>query len=81
VLLKCAHPVCFAQFRYLHQGKIFRVQTPRPAKQAKELFEYFWLCDACSKKFKVAFTEGTVTTVPLYLQLTTGESDRNRKAA
>jgi hypothetical protein len=82
VLSKCAHPVCFAQFRYLHQGKIYKINRATSRNPAKELFfEYFWLCESCSRSFKVIFREGGIVTVPLHLQLTSGEADQFRKAA
>ena len=87
MLSKCAHPACFAQFRYLRQGKVFKVRMPAPGDQSGEhRVEYFWLCENCAQAFKVILKDGAVMTVPLYLQLTAGDgeagiqSDRKRVA-
>jgi len=53
---KCANPQCGAAFLYLHQGKLFRIETdagwpqdpPDPsARKPIRRLEYFWLCDDC----------------------------------
>jgi len=76
VLSKCAHPACFAQFRYLRQGKVFKVRMPVPADRSGEhRVEYFWLCENCAQAFKVVLKDGAVMTVPLHLQLTAGEAE------
>jgi len=82
VLSKCAHPACFNQFRYLRQGKVFKVRMPAAADGSKEhRIEYFWLCDGCAQAFKVVLRDGAVMTVPLYLQLTAGEYEGPQSAA
>jgi len=60
MLSKCANPECSAQFRYLHQGKMFcLIPTPRVAASSYGsldfLYERFWLCDRCSKEMKVTW--------------------------
>jgi len=76
VLSKCAHPACFAQFRYLRQGKVFKVRMPSPAyRRGEHRIEYFWLCENCAQAFKVVLKDGAVITVPLHLQLTAGEAE------
>jgi hypothetical protein len=57
VLHKCANPVCRAQFRYLHQGRLLEVETqyfesPSVSGQGKVRngkghIERYWLCDQC----------------------------------
>ena len=76
MLSKCAHPACFAQFRYLRQGKVFKVRMPSPAcGRGEHRVEYFWLCESCAQAFKVVLKDGSVMTVPLYLQLTAGADE------
>ena len=54
MLSKCANPECFETFRYLHQGRVFRL-TPTPSVRATAaapgslLNERFWLCDRCAQ--------------------------------
>ena len=67
---KCANPKCTARMKYLHEGRLFVVQTRSslrywrgdsdsfsapPGKQ----IEYFWLCHSCADQMKVT-TEGTL---------------------
>jgi hypothetical protein len=65
----------------LHQGKIFRIQIADCAKPTRESFEYFWLCDTCSRTFKIALKDGAAITMPIYRQLTAGEVNQDTKAA
>jgi hypothetical protein len=67
MLSKCANPGCSANFLYLHQGKLFRLETggdPRIGiadPQGKNSFrhiEYFWLCDDCASVMTVSFKKG-----------------------
>ena len=58
MLQKCVNPECDAQFRYLHQGKIFEVETQYLGSRAanpqgrpgngKGHVERCWLCDRCA---------------------------------
>jgi len=60
MLSKCANPECAEVFRYLHEGKIFRL-SPTPEVEATTklpaslLYERFWLCDACSKRMTLVW--------------------------
>ena len=73
MLSKCANPQCRASFLYLHQGKLFRIETgvsshqggvdPGARKPSRRL-EYFWLCDDCSIQMTLARKDGAVVTVP-----------------
>ena len=64
MLSKCANPSCSARMKYLHQGRVFLVQSQSalrywshdsgsfsapPGKQ----IEYFWLCSCCAQRMKV----------------------------
>ncbi len=73
---KCANPTCAAQFRYLHQGKLFLVDGTREpvmccveetngvrAVSGRTLV--YWLCDACSKTMVVVVTSrNSIDVVP-----------------
>ena len=76
MLSKCANPKCTASFRYLHRGKLFRMEVPvtfatvQPApEQAKKLplrTEFFWLCEECSTQMTLIYSkEVGITTRPL----------------
>ena len=70
MLSKCANPECSAMFRYLRQGKLFRL-TPTPAVQTAaaalgyQLTERFWLCDLCSQEMTMIWGGTRATIVPL----------------
>jgi len=51
LLNKCANLDCGESFRYLQQGKLFRVEkVTRDGSSEVEHPEYFWLCQECSEK-------------------------------
>lgn len=65
MLHKCANPVCCAQFRYLHEGKVFEVETQysrdhpggadgTPAGVKGDV-ERYWLCDQCAPHIVLRF--------------------------
>jgi len=65
VLQKCANPVCRAQFRYLHEGKLFEIKiqyfdSPSAYGQGrlgngKGQIERCWLCDECAAYIALRF--------------------------
>ncbi|HYK49939.1 MAG TPA: hypothetical protein VEU94_09450 [Terriglobales bacterium] len=73
MLSKCANPGCPAPFLYLHQGKLFRLDTcaehpaaQSPAVQSKTVrhLEFFWLCEECAAKLTLDYKKGVgITTV------------------
>ena len=73
MLSKCANPQCRAAFLYLHQGRLFRIETeagahqdaadPTARKPTRRL-EYFWLCDDCASQMTLARKGGAIVTVP-----------------
>ncbi len=76
MLSKCANPRCTTPFRYLHDGKLFRVEIPAtthnassPAESARKppwRTEYFWLCNACSARMTLVYENNSgVTTRPV----------------
>ena len=72
MLSKCANPICNARFRYLHDGRLFKVDMPgRSApqlvgKKPPRQVEHFWLCEDCAAQMTLAVgSSGEVITVPL----------------
>jgi len=67
VLLKCANPLCSAQFRYLHEGRLFEVETQyyetlsdngqRKLRNCKGHVELYWLCDQCAAHVALRFDQ------------------------
>jgi hypothetical protein len=69
---KCANPSCSAPFRFLHQGKVFRVETQpespnqeslSPKKPARHL-EFYWLCEHCASLMTLAVSKDGVSIRP-----------------
>jgi hypothetical protein len=49
MLAKCANPSCSKPFRYLHEGKLFRLEAGQPKGRSwNQRSEWFWLCDECA---------------------------------
>ncbi len=73
MLAKCANPGCLANFRYLHEGKVFRLERGDPRVGAPESHprpvEYFWLCEHCSGSLKLVYERGYIAVHPIRLQL------------
>jgi hypothetical protein len=79
MLSKCANPGCPASFLYLHQGKLFRLdssaeivvripvsEVTRPSLRV----EFFWLCNQCAAELTLGYKKGTgITVVPLPKEL------------
>jgi hypothetical protein len=68
---KCANPVCSIPFRYLHEGKLFRIARSFPSnadgKRSATHIEFFWLCKDCSRNMTLNLGEnGEITTLPLF---------------
>lgn len=65
MLTKCANPACDAQFRYLHEGKLFILERVNDSASGRsreqstadietnEHYEYYWLCGTCSRSMVV----------------------------
>lgn len=78
MLSKCSNPSCPTLFRYLHEGKLFRIELdvvtgetatfgidPELKKPVRRT-EFFWLCRECSAKMTLDFKKGVgVMTRPL----------------
>jgi len=75
---KCANPECPASFRYLHVGKLFRVETEAGLDRRRALgqnettkkplrrIEFYWLCENCANKMTLTFDRGTGVAVKPY---------------
>src|SRR4029450_4799362 len=68
MLGKCSNPSCSAPFRYLRDGKLFRLEAdPRLRTSKPNKLEYFWLCDGCSPGMSLRIgDEGDVRPVPFH---------------
>jgi|SRR5579872_1350596 hypothetical protein len=75
MLHKCANPDCTSPFRKLSQGKLFLVNVPLEAADARRTrwrvqprsrVEYYWLCDPCAFALTLSYEKGRgVVAVPL----------------
>jgi hypothetical protein len=75
MISKCANPECSVPFRYLRDGKLFRVDLDqlesrpaghRDADKAWHRREHFWLCGRCALTMTLVAEKGRgVTAVPL----------------
>jgi hypothetical protein len=64
MLAKCANPACCTTFLYLHEGKLFaiesRIDSPRRGPPTDSEYtdrphrlQYFWLCSSCCSAMTV----------------------------
>ncbi len=59
MLGKCCNPSCSVPFRYLRNGKLFRLEAdPRVRTSKPNKLEYFWLCDHCSPRMSLKISNG-----------------------
>ena len=72
MLKKCANPNCPTIFKYLREGRLFRLavdtteQTTESAPKRVLRVERFWLCGACSSRFTlISDGQKSVTLAPL----------------
>ena len=56
MLRECANPSCCTRFRYLHEGKLFEVETQflEHGHRQSEVQRY-WLCDRCARSVTLGF--------------------------
>jgi hypothetical protein len=80
---KCANPACLARFHYLHQGRIFNLETDAVSSDRKSSgirrIEHFWLCERCAETLTVVIENGAVNTRPLHPELSAGAPQEPRK--
>jgi hypothetical protein len=83
MISKCANPACAAQFRYLHEGRVFNIEIPVPSARPADLschrIEHFWLCEGCVKVLKVVLDNGVVITRPLHPEVPEAPPDDERE--
>jgi hypothetical protein len=69
MLAKCANPACDAPFRYLHEGKLFRLDRgagpPALSGHMPRQLQYFWLCEQCARTMTLEIYGGKVIARPL----------------
>ena len=72
MISKCANPACTTPFHYLHEGRLFQMETGHQAaenpehKKAPRRIEYFWLCNACAVDFTLRYQRGVgIVAVPI----------------
>jgi hypothetical protein len=65
-----------ARFRYLHEGRIFNIETGTASagsnRSPLHKIEHFWLCERCAQVFRLVLENGVVTTRPLRFELPEG---------
>ena len=52
---RCANPSCVAQFKYLHEGRLFQFSSGinkayPPSQSPREGRIFFWLCPECASR-------------------------------
>lgn len=58
MLAKCVNASCSVPFRYLEEGRLFRLESELPVgPRNREKSEYFWLCAACSRTMTLRLDE------------------------
>jgi hypothetical protein len=77
MLAKCVNPSCPAPFRYLEEGRLFRLESDRalglPSRQKSE---YFWLCSPCSRTMTLRLDEHDGVAVARFTEPTLPAPDR-----
>ena len=79
MLSKCANPECSTPFRYLRDGKLFRIDLDEPENTVADPIgvrkpwhrvEHFWLCGRCALTMTLVADKGRgVVPIPLaYLE-------------
>lgn len=57
MLNTCANPNCREPFRYLRDGKLFRLQNDAKGSSSEiSNPEYFWLCTSCAQTMSLRLT-------------------------
>jgi len=67
MVAKWSNPSCSASFRYLEEGRLFRLEKdPAPRSSKVAAAKYFWLCPSCSSTMTLHLSEdGSVIPVVL----------------
>lgn len=77
MLSKCANPSCSTPFRYLREGRLYRIDVANAGevhshgpflvngRKGPEKIEHFWLCAECATSLTLSFEKDRgVTVVP-----------------
>jgi hypothetical protein len=64
MLAKCANPSCSHPFRYLHEGKLYRLELPEDRGSGAKS-EWFWLCNQCSSQMTLRMEDSKLVAVTL----------------
>ena len=74
MLGKCTNPSCFASFRYLEEGMLFRLETDRTQRLPNpRVPEYYWLCRSRSTAMTLHISkEGNIVMMALPLPVQRG---------
>ena len=79
MVAKCANPTCGRAFRYLCEGRLFRLERDPAFHSGAELdpsIEYFWLCGGCSDSMSLRLdTQGRISPEPFAAPLAGHASD------
>jgi hypothetical protein len=74
MLSKCLNPVCSTPFRYLREGRIFKLEIPLPGSSGyTHRRELFWLCGPCSKTMMVVLRDNRAAVMPRFPALQPGQ--------
>lgn len=73
MLSKCLNSTCSTPFRYLREGRIFRLEIPSRGAVSVQRWEYFWLCGRCCTTLTVVVKDGAGTVQHRFLDLASGE--------
>ena len=67
MLANCTNSLCSAPFRFLGEGKLFRLESDPPIRPGTSNHgESFWLCHRCSSVMTLRLKgNGAVETIPL----------------
>jgi hypothetical protein len=76
MLAKCVNPSCYTSFRYLEEGRLFRLESDRPLGPLhREKSEYFWLCAPCARTMTLRLDEQRGVAVTPITEAATGAAD------
>ncbi|MBZ5616759.1 MAG: hypothetical protein LAO23_22375 [Acidobacteriia bacterium] len=84
MLSHCLNPSCTAQFRFLHEGRIFKIERTTASlddSNPQRLVEHYWLCGPCSLALKVVVENGVVTTQPIHPETAAPETAKENPAS
>jgi len=79
MLAKCANPPCFASFRRLEWGTLFRLESDMVGSQARLTTpEYYWLCPDCSREMTLRIDRKNGVRIVRLREKASGENESSR---